>query len=173
MPRRRFNGLAGKFNRLLHEEETNQLQLTGLGVVAIEAFDRQYFSKENPEPFRCPTGQCEVYLEKAGQWTQHACERHGADLYMKQPEILPSTLPHVFEERKNSLIKGRGARLREFRKIHNDWNEEGGKKRQELERGWIHQLDNDETWNTGVKGEDSKLWENFIWMMGFPTSCIE
>jgi hypothetical protein len=82
-----------------------------------------------------------------------------------QPKILPRALQHNFEERKNNLIKEVEARRRKFRKISNDWNEEGGKKRRELERGWIHQLDNDEVWNTGVKGADSELWELFNNMM--------
>lgn len=91
-------------------------------------------------------------------------------MFIAQPKILPRALQHDFEERKNNLTKEVEARRRKFRKIFNDWNEEGGKKRRELERGWIHQLDNDEAWNTGVKGADSELWERFNDMMD-PTWC--
>ena len=146
------------------------MQLTGLGAVAIEALDRHYFGKENPEPFHCPMFGCDVYFEQAGQWTQHAAETHRVDMFIAQPKILPRALQHSFEERKNNLMKEVEARRKKFRRIFNDWNEEGGKKRRELERGWIHQLDNDEVWNTGMKGADSELWELFKDMMD-PTWC--
>jgi hypothetical protein len=107
---------------------------------------------------------CDSYFEKAGQWTQHAAEAHRVGMFMAQPEILPRPLQHHFEERKNKLTKEVEARRIKFRTICNDWNKEGGKKRRELERGWIHQLDN-EAWNTGVTGTDSELWERFNNMM--------
>ncbi|RYO12738.1 hypothetical protein AA0111_g12480 [Alternaria arborescens] len=170
MPPKRFYGPVGEFKGLLHKQERIQLQLTGLGAVAIEALDRHYFGKENPEPFHCPMFGCDVYFEQAGQWTQHAAETHRVDMFIAQPKILPRALQHSFEERKNNLMKEVEARRKKFRRIFNDWNEEGGKKRRELERGWIHQLDNDEVWNTGMKGADSELWELFKDMMD-PTWC--
>lgn len=170
MPPKRFYGPVGEFKGLLHKQERIQLQLTGLGAVAIEALDRHYFGKEHPEPFHCPVFGCDVYFEKAGQWTQHAAEAHSVDMFIAQPKILPHVLQHDFEERKNNLTKEVEAGRRKFRKIFHDWNEEGGEKRRELERGWIHQLDNDEAWNTGVKGADSELWERFNDMMD-PTWC--
>jgi hypothetical protein len=170
MPPKRFHGPVGDFKGLFHKQERIQLQLTGLGAVAIEAVDRHYFGKENAEPFHCPAFGCDVYFEKAGQWTQHAAEAHRLDMFIAQPKILPWVLQHDFEERKNNLTTEMEARIREFRKIFNDWNEDGGEKRRELERGWIHQLDNDEAWNTGVKAADSEIWERFNIMMD-PTSC--
>lgn len=153
MPPKRFHGPVGEFKGLLHEQERIQLQLIGLGAVAIKALDRHYFGKEDPEPFHCPVFGCDVYFEKVGQWTRHAAEAHRVDMFIAQPKILPHVLQHDFEERKSNLIKEIEAGRRKFREIFNDWNEEGGEKRRELERGWIHQLDNDEAWNVGVKGQ--------------------
>jgi hypothetical protein len=169
MPPKRFHGPVGEFEGSFHEKERIELQLTGLGAVAIEAVDRHYFDKENPEPFHCPAFGCDVYFEKAGQWTQHAAEAHSLDMFIAQPKILPRALQENFEERKNSLTREVEARRRKYRKIFKDWNEDGGKKRREIERSWIHQLDNDEAWNTGVKGADSELWERFKSIMD-PTS---
>lgn len=165
MPSKRFYGPVGEFKELLHEQERIQSHLLGLGAVAIEALDRHYFGKENPEPFHCPVSGCDVYFEKAGQCTQHAAETHRVDMFIARPKMLPRALQHEFEERKNNLTKEMEARRRKFRKIFDNWNEEGGEKRRELERGWIHQLDNDEAWNTGVKGADSELWERFNTIM--------
>lgn len=108
---------------------------------------------------------CDVHFEKAGQWTQHAAEAHSIDLIMKSRfDILPSALQYIFEERKNNLEQEGKAVGRKSGKIYNDWNEEGGEKR-ELERGWIYQLENDEAWDTGMKGTESELWERFITIM--------
>jgi hypothetical protein len=88
MPLKRFYGPVGEFQGLWHEQERIRSQQRGLGAVAIEALDRHYFGKENPESFHCPAFGCDVYFEKAGQWTQHAAEAHGLDMFMVQPEIL-------------------------------------------------------------------------------------
>lgn len=80
-------------------------------------------------------------------------------------DLLPKELKHEFERRKNSLDEmweGVGSRSD---KIYNDWNKEGCEKRMELERGWLHQLENDEAWDTGVKGTESDLWEYFTMIM--------
>lgn len=161
MPPKRFHGPFGEFNGIWYEQERIQLQLTGLGAVAIEALDRHYFGKETPEPFHCPESGCDAYFEKAGQWTWHAAEAHMIDMFIARPEMLPHALQHGVEERKNKLIKEAETRRTKFRKLFKDWNEEGGEKRREIERGWIHQLDNDEAWSTGVKGTDSELWERY------------
>ncbi|KAF2794226.1 hypothetical protein K505DRAFT_374775 [Melanomma pulvis-pyrius CBS 109.77] len=166
IPPKRFHGPVGEFEAQKHEGSRIHLQQIGLGALAIEALDRYYFDKEDPEPFHCPVSGCDVYFEKAGQWTQHAAEAHSIHSLTKSGfDILPTALQHIFEERKNSLERESEAVGRKFRKIYNDWNEEGGKKRKELERGWIYQLENDEAWYTGTKGTESKLWEWFTTVM--------
>ncbi|KAH9879752.1 hypothetical protein J1614_001775 [Plenodomus biglobosus] len=159
MPLKKFNGPIGDFKGILHTQEKIELQVTGLGAVAIEALDRHYFGKKNPDPFHCPVLGCDFWLEKAGQWTQHAVEAHSVDMFLTQPEILPHELQHGFKERKHNLEKEAEANSRKFAKIFNDWNEVGGEKRRKLERAWIHQLDNDEAWNTQtvISGNDSNL----------------
>lgn len=166
MPPKRFHGPVGEFEGLKYECGRIQLQRIGLRTLAIEALDRHYFDKEDSEPFHCPLSGCDVYFEKAGQWTQHAAEAHGADLIMNSRfDILPNALQYVFEERKNNLEQEVEAVRRKWGKIYNDWNEEGGEKRRELERGWIYQLENDVAWDTGMKGTESELWLRFSTVM--------
>ena len=161
MPPKRFHGPVGEFLELLYECSRIQLRQTGLGALAIEALDRYYFDKEDLEPFHCPMSWCDVYFEKAGQWMQHAAEAHStSDLIIElQSVILPNALQHILDERKNNLKQEREAVWRKLRKIKNDWNEAEGEKRRELERGWIYQLENDEAWDTGMKGSESVLRE--------------
>jgi hypothetical protein len=166
MPPKRFHGPVGGFEGLKYESGRIQLQQIGLGALAIEALDRHYFDREDPEPFHCPVSGCNVYLEKAGQWTQHAAEAHSTDLMMKSRfDILPNALQRIFEQRKNSLEQEEEAVGMKLRDIYSDWNEEEGKKRRELERGWIYQLENDKAWDTGIKGTESELWERFTTIM--------
>lgn len=121
MPPKRFHGPVGEFEGLKYENRRIQLQRLGLGALTIEALDRHYFDKEDPEPFHCPVSGCDVYFEKAGQWTQHAAEAHSTDLMIKSRfDILPNELQHVFEERKNNLVQERKALGRKARKICND-----------------------------------------------------
>ncbi|KAF1959626.1 hypothetical protein CC80DRAFT_590831 [Byssothecium circinans] len=166
MPPKKFHGPVGEFEGLKYECGRIQLQEMGLGALAIEALDRHYFDKEDPEPFHCPVSGCDVYFEKAGQWTQHAAEAHSTDLIVKSRfDILPNALQPIFEERKNNLEQEGKAAKWKSGKIYKDWNEEGGEKRRELERGWIYQLENDEAWDTGGKGTESKLWKWFTTVM--------
>ncbi|KAF2014164.1 hypothetical protein BU24DRAFT_423200 [Aaosphaeria arxii CBS 175.79] len=173
MPPKRFHGLVGEFKGILHRRDMIDLRKEGLRAIAIEALDRHYFWKEDPEPFHCPARGCHAYFEKAGQWTQHAAEAHMGDMLEAPPEILlrpvlqslPRALQQDFEERKNNVIEGFEAEKGKLKKLFSDWNEEGGKKQRELERGFIHQLDNDEAWNTGVHVYNSALLREFRDMM--------
>jgi hypothetical protein len=167
MPSKRIHGPVGGFEGIKYESRRIDLQQIGLGALAIEALDRYYFDKEDTEPFHCPASGCDVYFEKAGQWTQHAAEAHSTiDMITEsQFDILPNALQCIFEERKNNLEQERKAVGTKLRKICNDWNEEEGEKRREIERGWIYQLENDEAWDTGTKGTESELWKWFTTVM--------
>jgi hypothetical protein len=166
MPPKRFCSLVGEFEELTHKGERIWLRERGLGTLAIKALDWHYFNKADPEPFCCPMPRCNVNFNKAGQWTQHAAETHSTELVLKsQFDILPTALRSRFEERKNSLEQEVEAARRKWAEIYDSWNEEGGEKRRELERGWIHQLENDKAWETEAKGAESKLWRQFTMYM--------
>lgn len=170
MPFKKFHGPVGEFEKFRYEEKRNLLALYGLGVLAVEALDRFYFDREDPEPFHCPVSGCDVDFDQAGQWTQHAAEMHNEDLMVdlmakSRFDILPNALQHVFEERKKGLEQESKAIAVKYNKIYRDWNEEGSEKRREIEHGWMYQLENDELWDTGVKAADSKLWKWFTTMM--------
>jgi hypothetical protein len=167
MPPKRFHGPVGEFKGLVYQGDRIRLQKEGLGALAIEAMDRHYFDKKDPEPFHCAVPGCDLYLERAGQWTQHAAEAHACELIPGfQFDILPNALQDIFKNRENSLDQEAKAVGRKLSKIFDDWNKKGDEKRRELQREWIYQLENDEAWDTGTKGRESEIWSQFTMWVG-------
>ncbi|KAF2111565.1 hypothetical protein BDV96DRAFT_582396 [Lophiotrema nucula] len=167
MPMRHFHGPVGGFERLKHDGEVVRLQQYGLWPLSLEALDRHYFDDEKHKPFSCLYSDCDAYFEKAGQWTVHATESHVKDWRMggKRFCILPDELRVVFEERERALESNGEEINAHLWKTINEWNEEGGKKRRQIEREWMEQLENYEEWNTGKTARESGLWREFFLQM--------
>jgi hypothetical protein len=174
IPTRRFNGPVGEFENIGCMGTRLYLQYVAIIFLVVEAIDRHYFDKEKPEPFSCLESGCDVYFEKAGQWTLHALRAH--HLYMLMPvtervpeylvAILPKELGEKFRRHENKVIGRMQDLSTEIERMSDKWNEEGGKKRRDIESRWIDQLENDETWNTGTEARESKLWKHFTMAMG-------
>ncbi|KAF2185367.1 hypothetical protein K469DRAFT_708149 [Zopfia rhizophila CBS 207.26] len=166
VPMKHFHGPVGGFERLKHEGERVLLQQHGLWPLSLEALDRHYFDNKKHKSFSCPYSDCDAYFEKAGEWTVHAIESHVKDWRMgKRFCILPDELRVVFEERERALEGNKEEINTQLWKTIDEWNEEGGEKRRQMEREWMEQLENDEAWNTGKTARESGLWREFLLQM--------
>ncbi|KAF2465802.1 uncharacterized protein BDR25DRAFT_345960 [Lindgomyces ingoldianus] len=171
MPMKRFHGPVGEFEKLRYLRNRLALQHFALGPLVIEALDRHHFDEGRQEPFLCPESGCNAYFEKAGQWTMHAIETHNVpSIKEKRFDILPNKLRDAFERHESDLERKREEVAGESRRMFNEWNEEGGEKRRDIERGWMDQLENEEAWDTGTEARESELWKFFTMVMN-PTWC--
>ena len=171
MPMKRFRGPVGEFEEFKYVANRMQLKQNALGPLVIEALDRHHFDMGRLEPFSCPEPGCDAHFRKAGQWTMHAAEAHMNEfIAWPQLNILPDKLRSVFEAYKSDLQRTGEEIGRKSKRMYDEWNEEGGEKRREMESGWVHQLENDEAWDTGQEARDSKLWKEFSMVMD-PTWC--
>jgi hypothetical protein len=97
----------------------------------------------------------------------HAADYHLKDWRMGQRFcILPDELRVIFEERERALESNNEELRTRFWRIKKEWNEEGGKKRRQIESEWMKQLENDNAWNTGKMARESRLWRDFLLEMG-------
>ena len=80
-------------------------------------------------------------------------------------DILPDKLKVAFAEKATTLEKELEQIDKQYKELSKDWNEEGGQRQRELERGWMTQLEVDVAWETGKNPRESRLWAEFLEQM--------
>jgi hypothetical protein len=163
---KRFRGPVGEFERLMYMGNRIMIQTFAFEALVVEALDRHHFDEGKLEPFSCPQPGCDAYFEKAGQWSKHAVDTRDELIFGKQFDILPDNLRGVFERHKNELERKSKMLNMEAKRMHAAWNKEGNEKREEMKRGWINQLENDEAWKTAQEARESGFLEYFSMMIG-------
>ncbi|KAI9661805.1 MAG: hypothetical protein M1821_009044 [Bathelium mastoideum] len=171
MPMKQFRGPVGEFQELRFAGKRLQLQRNAIGPLVLESIDRDHFDEGKSEPFPCPVARCDAHFERAGQWTIHAAEMHSDDLNRGETfDILSRKSRGFFQLRITMLNRKQTELNKKRRRIFEEWNDKGGKKRKELESAWIDQLENDDEWDTGREARESELWKEFSMVMD-PTWC--
>ena len=88
----------------------------------------------------------------------HAAEMHSDEFIAgKRFDFLPDKLRGVFDRHKSDLEKEREEVRRKMKRMRDEWNEGGGEKRGQMEIDWIHQLENDEAWDTGQEARQQAM----------------
>lgn len=80
---------------------------------------------------------------------------------------MPDELRIVFEKRERVLKEQREVGNTQLWRSINEWKEGGVEKQRQIEREWMEQLENDETWDTGETARESRLWREFVEQMEF------
>jgi hypothetical protein len=76
MPAKQFNGRVGEFLKVAYKLSMLKLQERAVGPLMLEAIDRHHFNDGKNDAFSCPVHGCSAFFSRAGEWTDHAIERH-------------------------------------------------------------------------------------------------
>lgn len=163
MPPKRFQGPVGEFQGLEYKVLKTSLRRNSLWPLMVQALDQHYFGHRRDNMLLCPAHGCNACFTKAGEWIIHAAEQHCRE--WRNLELAPAMLRGAFEQRQMKVAKEDEDTGRQYRDTKAAWNEEGGHKQREMERGWIEQLHNDRAWDTGKTARKSTLWTHFVQRM--------
>jgi hypothetical protein len=174
MPAKQFNGRVGEFLKVAYKLSMLKLQERAVGPLMLEAIDRHHFNDGENDAFSCPVHGCSAFFSRAGEWTDHAIERHfnmydllNVVSYLKQwraggqNDILSEELRVGFEQRTIDLHNRRNELEGQTFRYAVDWVSADEEGRNGIKREWMEQLETDPLWATESDGENNEVWSAF------------
>jgi hypothetical protein len=163
-PPKVFRGPVGAYQQVYHTFGRVHEQRFATRYICIEARERHHFDGRN-EPFTCIRSDCNVRLEKSGDWIVHALATNH-DTELNHPVPLEEH-KDVLERREVYLKQMHEQDINEpLARMSEAWGEPGDEGRAIVQWAWWDQLENDPLYAHGKPPAECSTWQQFLEDMG-------